>query len=177
MARLTFPCSELGKPARSGWTALHSDHIVVVKRGSSALTNLVRSLARQPSDMVLLSTREAETAWRMFDDAGNPWSLQGQFGLVSDLENPPPAVESDFELLASLFEPAWAGALPELMRRGVKAVLRPGVDGDLVGILSSTRAYEETVLASLFQVAASSSLSCALVSEAEFRDQLAREQP
>jgi hypothetical protein len=60
-----------------------------------------------------------------------------------------------------------------LASAGVNAVLRPGVDGDLVGLLSSTESYEDAVLASLFEVAASSGQSCTIVSEADFGDALA----
>jgi hypothetical protein len=56
---------------------------------------------------------------------------------------------------------------------GINAVLRPGVDGDLVGLLSSSESYEDAVLASVFEVAASSGRTCTIVSEGGFGDALA----
>ena len=60
-------------------------------------------------------------------------------------------LELNFALLEALFTPKWASALPALARLGISGVVRPGVDGDLIGVLSSTRAFEEVVLESLRQ--------------------------
>jgi hypothetical protein len=83
-----------------------------------------------------------------FDDAAHPWSMQGQVLLISAPADAPPP-EIDRKQLRALLENEWGDAADALSAPGVIGVVRPGVDGDLAGLLTLTADAERMSLAAL----------------------------
>jgi hypothetical protein len=107
----------------------------------------------------------------LFKEAGFPWWLQGQVALLSEPEAPPPDVAA--EALLALIDDDWASRIGALVGEGVMGVVRPGVDGDVAGVLSMTAAFEQNLLAALEREAVEAGFSWAVLSEEEFGRQLA----
>jgi len=145
VARVTFPCSSVKPVATSGWSPMDDD-LIRVLTGKGFGERIVARLKGKPRDITLTSTRRPETAMRLFDDPGFPWWMQGQVALLSGLDAPPPDI--DEETLLALFEEDWTRRAASLAP-GMEAILRPGVDGDVAGLLSLTDGFEQVVLAAL----------------------------
>ena len=146
VGRVTFLCSSVQSAATSSWSPL-GDDLIRALTGKGFGARLVAKLRGTPSDITLTSTRRPETAMRLFDDAGFPWWLQGQVVLLSESDAPPPDI--DEEVLLALSEEDWTKHAASLAPVGIEGVARPGVDGDVVGLLSLTDAFEQVVLAGL----------------------------
>ncbi|MDZ7622048.1 MAG: hypothetical protein U5O69_06575 [Candidatus Competibacteraceae bacterium] len=129
------------------------------------------AIAHAPATILLLSTRRPETVVRLFDDARYPWWLQGQVGLLSAPEAAPP--DCDRLALLALLGDSWAARVASLSRSGVLGILRPGVDGDLAGLLSFSHAFEESVLIALEREVRRSGDAWAVLTEDAFSRQLA----
>jgi hypothetical protein len=94
-----------------------------------------------------MSTTDPQTLMQAFDDAAHPWSMQGQVLLISAPAEAPPGI--DRKQLRALLENEWGDAADALSAPGVIGVVRPGVDGDLAGLLTLTADAERTSLAAL----------------------------
>jgi len=144
IARVTFPCSFVKPVATDGWSPMGDDLIRMLSvkgLGRRILSNFRGT----PTDITLMSTRRPETAAGLFDDAGFPWWQQGQVVLLSKADAPPPGI--DGETLLALFEDDWTKrAASQLAPGGIEGILRPGVDGDVAGLLSLTDAFEQVSL-------------------------------
>ena len=103
----------------------------------------------------------------LFDTPEFPWWLQGQFALVFSL---PPKLPTWPE---SLLEPAWASAFPALSAAGVIAILRPGVDGSVAGLLCRDEAVRSAFEAALQQAGSRADLATHQLDEADFQAALA----
>ena len=145
IGRVTFPSSAVHASA-GGWSPF--------KRG--------------PDAGDLLSTTDPQTVTQAFDDAAHPWSMQGQVLLISAPSVPPP--EIDRKRLRALLENDWSGAADALAPPGVIAVLRPGVDGDLAGLLTLTADAERTSLAALEGETRRAAFDWSVLTEAAFAD-------
>jgi hypothetical protein len=147
--RITFACSNVSAPDIPGWHEQGGD-FVSSYRFRSALERIVAAFfARAPIDLVLLSTRSEKTIKCIFDDAGYPWWGQSQFALLSDADAPAPDFASIAFDAATLLGREWPTNLSKLPHLGVQAILRPGVDGDVLGLLCTTRKVRdrfETIL-------------------------------
>ena len=162
IARVTFPSSVPGLTATDAWS--RSD--VGMIRTLSARGIVDRTLARlrgAPAHATLVSTRDPDIAIRIFEDAGFPWWLQGQVVLLSDPDADPPAV--DEPTLIALFENDWARRAAALGSIGVEGVVRPGVDGDVAGMLTLTGTLNAHLLESLEREARRAGLTWSLVPE------------
>ena len=165
IARVTFP-SSLTKPvATDGWSPL-GDDLVRLVAGSGIGERFVATLSGTPSGIALLSTRRPETAMRLFDDEGFPWWLQGQIVLLSKPDAAPPDVGE--EALLGLFEDDWTDGAGSLTQVGIEGFVRPGVDGDVAGLLTLTDAFEEVVLAALERETRDAGFEWAPLSESAF---------
>ena len=120
----------------------------------------------QIPDISLMSTRRPETAMRLFDDAGLPWWLQGQIVLLSGPDASPPDI--DDETLLTLFGEEWTSHAASLAPIGIKGIVRPGVDGDVAGLLTFTGASEQAVLAALEGETRRAEFDWALLTEKAF---------
>ena len=123
---------------------------------------------------VLVSTRCPKTAARLFDDGAFPWWLQGQVAILSKPEAAPPNL--DLATLLSLMSDEWSTRTVDLSSAEIMGVLRPGVDGDVVGLLSLTSSFETTMLHALKSETIQASFEWAVLSEAAFIDRLAKQQ-
>jgi hypothetical protein len=156
VARLTFPCSAVDPAATSVWSSLDGDRVRVV--------------AGKSGFMALGSTRRPERATGLFDDGAFPWWLQGQVVLLSEPDAAPPDI--DEAGLLGLIGDDWTKQGGLLSRAGVRGILRPGVDGDVAGLLSLTGAFERSALGALEREASNCRLAWALLSEASFTSAL-----
>jgi hypothetical protein len=146
VGRATFPSSTLDSVSQSSWSRLGEDYV----RGLPAqgLTGRLRDVLKGlPQQIVLISTRQPLTMRRLFDDAAYPWWLQGQVALLSEPESQPPKVER--EGLLGLMASDWMKRAGALIALGVRGIIRPGVDGDVAGLLSLTDSFDESFLKTL----------------------------
>lgn len=136
--RVTFP-SASAESANIGWSSKGLDYIGAFSlRPAGGLPFLCRlhsyvTSSRNARRLPLLSTIREEAARELFDDAAFPWRLQGQFALISRPTTPPPEF-GGFQLPDRLFDDDWADSLQELGPTGIEAIIRPGVDGDVIGL-------------------------------------------
>jgi hypothetical protein len=146
VARATFPSSSLDSVSQTSWALLGEDYV----RGLSpeSLAGRLRgALKGLPQQIVLISSRQPLTLRRMFDDPAYPWWLQGQVTLLSDPEGAPPEIDRD--TLLSLIADDWSKRAGALVGLGVRGIVRPGVDGDMAGLLSLTDDFDKVFLRTL----------------------------
>jgi hypothetical protein len=166
IARVTFPSS-----AADGATRLWSpsgDDLVRALTGQGFGDRVVAKLRGRPPDVALMSTRRPETAMRLFDDASFPWWMQGQVVLLSDPDAPPPDLDED--ALLALFGEDWTKHAALLAANGVRGIMRPGVDGDVAGLLSSRDEFEQVVLDALERETRLAGFDWALLPESAFAE-------
>jgi hypothetical protein len=165
-ARVTFPASFVKTAAAtSDWSPLDGD-LVRALTGKGIGKRIAAKVKHAPPQLTLISTRRANTAMRLFDDAGFPWWLQGQAVLLSAPEALPPDV-NEAELL-SLFDDDWARRAASLAGLDVQGVVRPGVDGDVAGLLSLTQPFGDRLLAALEHEARADAFEWEVLPETEF---------
>jgi hypothetical protein len=165
VARVTFPCSSVNAVATSVWSQLDADLIRALTAKASR-GRIAAKLRGTPRDMVLMSTRRPETARRLFEDAGFPWWLQGQVVLLSRPDAPPPDVDDEAPL--ALFEEDWTGHAASLAPVGIEGIVRPGVDGDVAGLLTFTDAFDRIALGALETETRRAEFDWALLTEKAF---------
>src|SRR4029077_5162138 len=108
----------------------------------------VSPLTRAPGPADLMSTTDPQTLVQAFDDAAHPWWMQGQVLLISaPASGAPPEIER--KLFLALLENGWTAAADTLSPLGVIGVVRPGVDGEIAGLLTLTADAERMSLAAL----------------------------
>ena len=163
IARITFLSSIVAAQSTSRWSP--SDGGMV--RPIEAEGVLARTLARARGTAAggtLVSTRSPAVAVQLFEDAGFPWWLQGQAVLLSDPDANPPDVDGPTVL--TLLEDDWATRAAALATTGVHAVVRPGVDGDVAGLLALNDAFDAKLLESLEREARGAGFAWDVVAEA-----------
>ena len=169
VARVTFLSAEMDAPSNV-WSPRGADF--VRSMGKAGLAGRIHNLIdRIPPHAALVSTRQPETALRLFDDGGFPWWLQSQVALLSNPEAAPPDLEG--AALLSLVDDAWATHAADFSGAGVLGILRPGVDGDVAGLLSLTTSFEVAMLAALESESLQAGFEWAVLSEDAFRERLA----
>lgn len=124
---------------------------------------------------MLLSTSDIGEAMRAFDDDTFSWQLHAQFILLSALETDAPAI--DYSTVFSLLENRWASNAAMLREAGVKAVLRAGVDGDVMGLLLLCSDVADHMRHSLENAAKVAGVQWSQVDEAGFASLLALPAP
>jgi hypothetical protein len=171
--RVTFACSTISTADSGKWQMHGSDFVARYRAGSLFHRMAGRFSSRAPHDLVLLSTVSEQAARQLFDDAGYPWWGQGQFALMSsDAASPPDFAKVAFDP-ATLLEGEWPEDFEELQPLGVQAMLRPGVDGDVAGLLCASRDIRDRFETILARAAQDFGISLRQVSEAEFSTGLA----
>jgi hypothetical protein len=111
----------------------------------------------------LLSTTDPGAAAQLFEDAAFPWWLQGQLVLLSDREAD--SLTIDERSVLALIDDDWARRAALLAVHGVEGVVRPGVDGDLAGVLALNDRLDSRMLASLEREAQQAGMSLSVVPE------------
>jgi hypothetical protein len=169
IARVSFLVSEVPYGASKKLTCNDEDQVQIL--GVCGLLERTEAmLKRIPSSFTLLSTRRKETAIRLFDDVGYPWTLQGQIALLSKPDIEPPCI--DRHTLLSITGNNWVQHANRLRSIGVFGVLRPGIDGDIACVLSLTDEFKRAFLDALTHAAELAKFDWRLVSEKEFIDRV-----
>ena len=126
-----------------------------------------------------VNSTDPSQAQALFHDSGCQWSLQGQVLLLSEIQSPMPRLEA--VPLDVLLSDDWCQLAPPLRAAGVKAVVRPGVDGAVAGFwwLEAEQGREPTCLQQRWRQALAREVtggaaSLSRVSEDEFRHRLAQ---
>jgi hypothetical protein len=175
--RVTLACSTISATDTPGWQMQGSDFVTRYRTRSVLGRMAVRFSARAPVDLMLLSTTSEQAVRHLFNDPGYPWSGQCQFVLISAAG----ASSPDFDKIAfnpaTLFERECSEGFGSLQPLGVQAILRPGVDGDVAGLLCASSEVRDRFEAILSRSAEESGMSLQYVSEAEFVEALASSPP
>jgi hypothetical protein len=171
--RVTFPSSTTSATDAPGWQMQDDDFVARYRTRSGPGRIAARILARAPVDLVLLSTTSEQAIRHLFNDPGYPWWSQGQFVLISSARASPPDFDSIAFCPATLFERQCAESLGRLRPLGVQAMLRPGVDGDVAGLLCASSEVRDHFEATLSRRADEFGISLQYGSESEFAESLA----
>jgi hypothetical protein len=171
IARVSFPVSEHDQVASREWGEPSVDDVRILSSGG-LFERADAALKGEPAIVKLVSTCEARTALRIFEDSAYPWRLQGQVAVLSSLNSGPPDI--DRKALLSLISDHWAEQCVQLRFRGIDAVIRPGVDGDILGVLSLTDEFTSRFLEAVEREAREAKFDWFLLTERDFSDTLAR---
>ncbi|MBN9124945.1 MAG: hypothetical protein BGO99_08765 [Nitrosospira sp. 56-18] len=171
VARVTFfGISEADVTSRD-WLLLKEDFVRAVnKRG--LIGRAQQLIDRIPYNAVLVSTRQAKTVIRLFDEPAFPWWLEGQIVLLSSTEGPPPLL--DIKSVISLLDNDDSSRQRETcLDAGILGIIRPGVDGDIAGFLSLDPSIEAQLLSTLEDESTCSGFDWSVLCEAEFGERFA----
>lgn len=172
---VTFFCTPRDlPPASDNVSALISDRYRLFKRNGWA-DRLFGWLRREPAEICLFSTHRPVMAARMFEIAAFPWSLQGQVGLLSIRTDQPLFLNDD--ILLRLLDADWTTASGLLATLPVDAVIQPGVDGDVAGILLLNNEIRNALLRSLEVGTINADMKWMVLTEDEFSSWLAGQTP
>jgi hypothetical protein len=163
VARVTFPCSTCGTVLGDEWARVGEDQVRSLD-ARGAIERVKARLGGIPAEIGMVSTRSPASACRLFDDPAYPWWMQGQVAMLSEGEAPP---RVDRATLIGLIEDGDTNAAA-LQSLGIGSVLRPGVDGDVAGLWSSTEAFGERLATALESASRAAGCEWEIVSEAEF---------
>lgn len=169
VSRITFAASELNVDYENEERRRDRDGEamrLVARNG----TTWLHKLLHRSENLYLISTLDPGLVVRLFDDGGCPWWLQRQFILFSSHIDPPLDVARD-QVMVLLGE-QWPALSTSLLDAGVVAVGRPGVDGDVLAIFSSSRAFVDSFLAALERYADAVQAGFQTVSESDFVSRL-----
>lgn len=169
IARVTFlsseRCAEQQRSARAEWSHVDGDDVRRIP--PDGLGDWARAkLAGAPTTIVQVSTVRAHVAERFFDDSRYPLWLQMQLALLSAPDSSPPTL--DRTALLALMGENWTSPTPSLTAEGVLGILRPGVDGDMLGFLSLDAAFGTAFVHALEAGARSVGFDWTNVDEADF---------
>jgi hypothetical protein len=141
---------------------------VYVKRlEASGLGAKVRAMADGlPRAVYLISTRRPEIAQSAFDASLFSWETQGQVLFLSSPLRPSPQLEwIDMLSITGRESPITCDVLRGI---GVDALVFPGVDGDVAGVVSATSAAEARILTDLRAEAEAAGFAWRMVPEDDF---------
>jgi hypothetical protein len=124
-----------------------------------------------PKEVYLVSTQRPELVASAFDASFFSWVMQGQAILISPHERKPP--ELDWSQMMSITGGETSALEAALSAWGAKAVVRPGVDGDVAGLLATDEIVEERALVCLRHAASSHGFALRVLTESEFSEALA----
>jgi hypothetical protein len=128
------------------------------------------SLARFPHEIFLISTRRWDVGVSAFDASIFSWSMLGQALLISDGEAPTAAVGWDEAMvITGREEPITAQMLSAW---NLDAIVFPGVDGDVAGLISASAPIEERILEDLRAEAEAADFTWRTLAENEFAEAL-----
>lgn len=134
---------------------------------------IARWWSGRPPHLVVVSSSDPNVVFHLFDDDYFSWVQQGQTVFLSSLSEPVP----DFR---DVLSKSWQKKYEDDPMRVLKdyaltGVMRPGVDGDVAGILFRSVADKESFLGVLREEAESSGIQFKMCNEAEFMGSLAGE--
>lgn len=144
---------------------------VPVAQVLAAALATVADVAFIGGDAAITRARTAAAAMRAFDLPQQPWSQQAQTVLLLDRHSS--SIEIDRTSLRNLLSNDWKSHTASLAGTGVLGAVRPGVDGDVAGILSFTAAFESRVTDALADEARRTGFAWIELDEAAFAEALA----
>ena len=124
---------------------------------------------RRSCDALIITQRPALVC-RLFNDAGYPWHLQGHVVLLFAKDADLPLI--DHRIICNLCGDNWSRAAYTMVDAGLLGVLRPGVDGDVAGLLALDKDFQNRFFQILRQQAEYSSIPCTIVDETILQDRL-----
>lgn len=128
-------------------------------------------IANEPVNINLVSTHSPDTAVRLFEDFAHCWHMQGQLGLLS-APALLPAVER--KTLLMLMSGSYGPALAGLRAQGVHAIVRPGIEGGIAGVLSLSDECTGALLPALEREAQRAGMAWQIMGERDFTSALVR---
>ena len=175
VARVTFLCTSESDGVTDGWTQLGEEFVRTMRK--SGLAGFIRRfIDRIPRNAALMCTRRPEIVLRLFDDPAFPWWMQGQVVLLSTPEAGPPELDSEF-LISLVDKDDWSNQEKILSEAGILGIVRPGVDGDVAGLLSLASSFEPIVLSALEEESARAGFEWDVLDEDMFSVRLAGDAP
>ena len=169
-ARVTFPSSAVDVSVGQRWSA-RGDDLVRELTSHGAVSRAKAILKGRTNKVVLVSTRASATVVAAFDDGQYPWWLQGQVLLLSEGDAEPPDI--DMEKLSAFYDEQWTRQAAALSVPGLVGVMRPGVDGDVAGLLALVEAFAPAFLEKLEHEARVAGMGLDVVDERTFAQRLA----
>lgn len=128
------------------------------------------SLAHFPHKVFLISTRRWDVGMSAFDASMFSWNMLGQALLISDAEAPIPAVGWDEMMsITGREEPITAQMLSAW---NLDAIVFPGVDGDVAGLISASALIEDRILENLRAEGEGADFTWRTLAENEFAEAL-----
>lgn len=162
LGEMSFPCSE---PFRSN----NEDGVQELPLRSFRAT-LRRLATKEPKNIRIVSTRNVDVARQAFDDAGFPWWLQGQIAVVRSGDR---AASTDAGLLLDMIENADAPNWAQLLSLSINIVIRPGVDGGVMGLYADSVSTRDAFTEMLERSALATGYEWLTMSERQFTDAIA----
>lgn len=153
---VSYPSSSV--PSSSGSTRVR------LMTGGGMRERIRAVLSRAPSKMWLVTSTSPSVACQLFDDPGFPWWMQGQIGLLSARDS---AVDLDRATLLRLMDPMRPVRRADLLDLSLKAVVLPGVDGDVAAIVSVDAETDAAILSAIESSARESGYQWLIAPEAE----------
>jgi len=154
---LSYPSSS--EPSSSAATRVR------LMTGGAVAERIRALMSRVPSKIWLVTATSSSVACQLFDDPGFPWWMQGQIALISAAA---PAPDLDRSTLLKLMDPMQPMRLADLGALSLKAVVQPGVDGDVAAIISVNKETDAAIATAIESSARESGFEWRAVSEAEF---------
>lgn len=118
-------------------------------------------LRERPHRFALQSTNVADVAEQLFQEPWFNWALQGQIILLSNPDQPPPLIAR--QTLLDLLAHGTASPFPP----GIAALLRPGVDGAMIGMHFLSDGMRAALLLALEKACAVAGIGWRIGQEAE----------
>src|SRR5690606_3733254 len=107
----------------------------------------------------------ATVARQLFDDPGFPWWMQGQIALISAAET---SAALERATLLKLMDPMQPIHRADLSALSLKAVIQPGVDGDVAAIISVDAETDAAIVGAIESSARESGFQWKATSEGDF---------
>jgi hypothetical protein len=164
-AKVTFPSSSAH--SETGET---SSRLLQPSRMAERWASL---WSNAPATFHLVTTREPEVAKSLFADSAFPWWLQGQIAILTPADQGSPDLDRS-SILSAIRGSDWA---PPGVTGQIEAIVRPGVDGDVMGVVALDGGFERVLEHSLRQQAAAGGFDYRLVSERDLTEELATGAP
>lgn len=143
----------------------------ITKPGLAA--RLIAHWSGVPPRAVVISSNSPKVVLHLFDTSYFSWVLQGQSVFLSGLSDPLPDLK---DVVSKAWQKKYEDApMDAINDYALIGIMRPGVDGDVAGILFRSIPDKENFLKTLRKEAESSGMQFKVCNEAEFMDSLAGE--
>lgn len=131
-------CTQAALPLQSDSRTDSSSDILpyqaVALTSATRAQRLLNRFTGEPDAIYLVASRDSMTIARLFDNPTFNWSLQGQVILLSS-RNELDLSRIQWKMVKTIFSGNWLNALNHLLSIGIEAVIKPGVDGDVAGVV------------------------------------------